>query len=421
MARIALALVAENEARYVPSHARVLNSVRGLDRHLRVALASAGFRSFEIVREFDAAVTTSLAIQPPPDSGYERPPGARALLDVAYDSNVLEVLSPDMRVEIGSLTILMPGTNWEADGGGQILLVSVDEKTHARLVGTVASDAIAPSLLDAPSSREAASVATKMRETKRSLPLSIGSSDGATTRGMRKVLRNVSRVDGIALREGDIVKDDSGTPWYFMDGALVDTIDATIFARAMRIDTDGRTIRPRDPRARPPLNYIPDGARYQLTVAWPDTAGGGATVFLARSLGALVSDGGSLGPWGWIIDEMHTTLEHPKGVCQSEGGIFMDRATPELCLRDGGTWDRPCALDTECPFYDGRRGRGGCTPSGFCEMPLGVENMSYRSAGETGALMRIGCPPSDPTYPMCSASPDANAIFAHRDASPGGV
>ena len=63
--------------------------------------------------------------------------------------------------------------------------------------------------------------------------------------------------------------------------------------------------------------------------------------------------------------------------------------TPTHCraLRGGtGVWDRPCRTDHECPFYQSNRRypnyRGGCSPSGFCEMPLGVKRKGFRHVSD---------------------------------------
>lgn len=46
-----------------------------------------------------------------------------------------------------------------------------------------------------------------------------------------------------------------------------------------------------------------------------------------------------------------------------------------------GIWDRPCYTNDECPFYKANKNydnnRGGCL-NGFCEMPLNVQNLTYR-------------------------------------------
>lgn len=48
-------------------------------------------------------------------------------------------------------------------------------------------------------------------------------------------------------------------------------------------------------------------------------------------------------------------------------------------------WDRPCMYDEECPFFGkGKwsRFRGGCTDGGYCEMPIGFQNVGYRYYAE---------------------------------------
>jgi hypothetical protein len=46
------------------------------------------------------------------------------------------------------------------------------------------------------------------------------------------------------------------------------------------------------------------------------------------------------------------------------------------------TWDKPCQRDHECPFFR-NSSRGGCTDSGYCEMPLGVTQISYKKYSGT--------------------------------------
>lgn len=50
-------------------------------------------------------------------------------------------------------------------------------------------------------------------------------------------------------------------------------------------------------------------------------------------------------------------------------------ATEALCQATGGVWDRPCTRDHECPYFSSDA-RGGCV-DGFCEMPLGVDNVAF--------------------------------------------
>lgn len=48
-------------------------------------------------------------------------------------------------------------------------------------------------------------------------------------------------------------------------------------------------------------------------------------------------------------------------------------------LKRRGYWDRRCVTDMECPFFEknGKGYRGGCT-SGYCEMPVGIDQLSFR-------------------------------------------
>lgn len=65
-----------------------------------------------------------------------------------------------------------------------------------------------------------------------------------------------------------------------------------------------------------------------------------------------------------------------------------------------GIWDRPCATDDECPFYQANKEypnyRGGCL-DGLCEMPIGVRRTSYRTYDKTSKPFCHNCPSSDPT------------------------
>ena len=71
-----------------------------------------------------------------------------------------------------------------------------------------------------------------------------------------------------------------------------------------------------------------------------------------------------------------------------------------------GVWDRPCETDADCPFFNtgapaDATNRGGCMNSGYCEMPLGVRQVSYTTfAGEP---ICHGCPRNDGKK-CCAAS-----------------
>lgn len=71
------------------------------------------------------------------------------------------------------------------------------------------------------------------------------------------------------------------------------------------------------------------------------------------------------------------------------------------CTGDGGVWDAPCESDDQCPYYQKNTRypnyRGGCSESGWCEMPLGVQQLSYRVAhGEPVCHDGHRCHPGDP-------------------------
>lgn len=121
---------------------------------------------------------------------------------------------------------------------------------------------------------------------------------------------------------------------------------------------------------------------------------------------------------GSCVTSPTTTIQ---SVCVASG---MDRnkrrgqTQPQINVRhgdtdgDAGLWDAPCIVDDQCPYYQKNTRypnyRGGCLESGWCEMPLGVQQVSYRIAeghpachghsGPPGQPGHGGCPPADP-YP----------------------
>ncbi len=64
-----------------------------------------------------------------------------------------------------------------------------------------------------------------------------------------------------------------------------------------------------------------------------------------------------------------------KGLCESP---FDELGQPK---RKQTVWDRPCILDTDCPFFQANKNypnyRGGCI-DGRCEMPIGMQSISYQ-------------------------------------------
>lgn len=72
------------------------------------------------------------------------------------------------------------------------------------------------------------------------------------------------------------------------------------------------------------------------------------------------------------------------------------KASKEECLRiPGNVWDRRCVRNEECPFYQKNKTyknyRGGCN-DGFCEFPLGVRGVSFRTYDVKTNPICHGCP-----------------------------
>ena len=79
--------------------------------------------------------------------------------------------------------------------------------------------------------------------------------------------------------------------------------------------------------------------------------------------------------------------------CHNGGG----EATREACEAAGGVWDRPCTRDHECPFFS-KDARGGCI-DGYCEMPLGVDNLAFTIP--SGEPVCENCGPGSPDPVRC--------------------
>lgn len=390
-----LCLAVEN-APDVPSRAIVFNPAPFIDGPVRVALAAAGFTSVRIVRTLDDSVTTSVVTHPPVALDKR----VREVLSVSFDADVLRALAPDVRIRVGSLLNMFPSTMWRSDGGAQALIfgAATDPPPRPR----------APSFS---ASARAASLYSGARHASGPVRHALDEVPDTYTRGVIRYSARVHSVAGVPLAAGDTVEDAAGAVWYYANGVLADRQTATVRAADMRALDSGAALAPRHANAPPPSNYQP-GALYALTIVWPREGAGESTstVFPATAF----SSGGVLGyRWGWTLDKAYATVEHPRGICQGEHGVAMDVPTPQACVAAGGTWDRPCAVDTECPYYDARRGRGGCN-GGFCEMPLGVDRRSFRAPQRDAREMRTGCTPDDPSYPWCSDSPHRDVRFTRQ-------
>lgn len=74
------------------------------------------------------------------------------------------------------------------------------------------------------------------------------------------------------------------------------------------------------------------------------------------------------------IDKNH---EEEEGKCFIREGIEDNISFDVDCKLNGGIWDNPCKTNEQCPYYDGER--GGCNlGNGYCEMPKGTKNISFK-------------------------------------------
>ena len=394
-----MCLITENEAAYVPGNAVVYSPAIVLDSMLKIFLAASGFGTVKIVREFDSRVTTSVVTEPPVVIDDRE----RTAFSPTINTEVLSALAPYARVEIGSLIAMFPSTRWRVDGGGSIV-------NWGKAFQSIASAQVSKPLAKTPKTivnQVSSNPPPDGPNGSSNVHVYLGVVPDVFTRGLSRFSARVSSVDGVKLKDGDIVKDADGTVWRYNGSTLTDRIQASVSSKNMKSVDNGAAIAPRKASDAHPANYVP-AALYELKIAWSASE---SSQFAAESF----PEGGAFGrTWGWRVFVGKPTVEHARGRCQGEFGAALDRATPELCVQDGGTWDRPCETDTECPFYDSRRGRGGCSEGGFCEMPLGVDRRSFRMPGDTSGSMRHGCPASDPDYPRCSRLPASSIRFANE-------
>ena len=78
-----------------------------------------------------------------------------------------------------------------------------------------------------------------------------------------------------------------------------------------------------------------------------------------------------------------------------------------------GIWDRPCNFDDECPFYKSNKNypnnRGGCL-KGICEMPLNVENLTWRKFNKLTKPYCYNC--DDKTSDCCEKQKNNNKLLS---------
>jgi hypothetical protein len=88
-----------------------------------------------------------------------------------------------------------------------------------------------------------------------------------------------------------------------------------------------------------------------------------------------------------------------KDFCEGETGYYGE-------TKPRGTWDKPCFKDEECPFFKANtnypNSRGGCE-KGYCEMPINVQQISYRRYDPSIPAFCYNCNPLDGQYTCCTS------------------
>jgi hypothetical protein len=203
----------------------------------------------------------------------------------------------------------------------------------------------------------------------------------------RVVLLPGARARGVPLKEGDRVVDNStGSLWHYRGGLLTSHVPMLVSESAVLVENLARGVRVLAKGTGGLPDHVRPGDRLELTVRWRDGT--------SSSMDATVAEGGDA--WSLDILERGPIISDALGVCF--GGN--DAKSAVSCVSQGGTWDAPCRQDDECPYYDSRRGRGGCN-GGQCELPLGVGRGSFRTAAPGSRVPKHGCSADDPEFPYC--------------------
>jgi hypothetical protein len=279
-------------------------------------------------------------------SGEPRRPLPMTATGLLFDATVLRNLVPEAEVIVGSLQQNMPTVDWIADPGGMI----VELPSNKPPIGEATAEIPAP------------------KKYKPVVPKAIVVRVGELPKpplGVRGPVMRVALdsmvVRGVPIREGDVVLDASSRKWYVRDRALWS--HKQLVMQRSEIVIEGRTIRPL--RAGTKLGGdATKGEKVEVRVLGPQ----------GRTLYGVVSDDDPI-LWRVTTDINHSMVSDPRATCF---GARLAHTAAE-CYAAGGVWDRPCDMDTECPYYDPATGRGKCV-SGMCEMPLKVANRSFRTA-----------------------------------------
>lgn len=280
-------------------------------------------------------------------------PSPKTPTSLLFDASVLRSLIPEAQIIVGSLQHNMPSVDWIADPGGMI----VELPSKAPPIGTTTMPQPAPQQQRTTESRP---IVVRVGELPKP-PLGV--------RGpVMRVALDSMVVRGVPIREGDVVLDASSRKWYVRDRALWS--HKPVEVQRADIVVEGRTIRPLRAGTRLGAD-AKKGDKVEVRLLGPQSQ----TLY-----GEVTDDDPIL--WRITTDINHSMVSDPRATCF---GARLAHTAAE-CYAAGGVWDRPCDVDTECPYYDPATGRGKCV-SGMCEMPLKVGNTSFRTADPKTPVM----------------------------------
>lgn len=321
------------------------------ERKANAALAAANLHKTRIV-PFDQPSSAVFLTVPGPVSGKHR------AVSVAYRGNFLKALYPGAEVTVGSLVHLLPEIDWLEDQGGMILSFP-DGKFPPK------EKKPSPWTLEKPG--EARGLGGNVTLKVSSLPKRPVTIEGP----VQTVILDEPKLRGVALKDGDIVIDSLDRRWFVYEGQLWS--HKTVSFPAEDATIEGDVVRPL--HSGEPLKHLTTKA----------VVGDNVQLQLGDKVlyGVLTSSD----QFGWTIKFKQTPhiVQDPNATCFG----FPEVMTALDCVQRGGIWDRPCEFNTDCPYYDARRARGGCI-DGICEMPLGIGNLTFRMPDDTPALDLLG-------------------------------
>jgi len=73
-----------------------------------------------------------------------------------------------------------------------------------------------------------------------------------------------------------------------------------------------------------------------------------------------------------------------------------DTENEQSCIINGGKWDKPCYTDVDCPYFQANKNYpnrfGGCNrATGYCELPKGMINATYRTVSKKDEAICYNC------------------------------